>query len=163
MRSKKTLSLLGALELDQLHLGDMCESDSNFKFLNIVTDGLSVNKLAAKMMTFSGVGQVCYTIANIFEKQKVMGQTHSTVTAELSVFDALIVFFSVCAAHTLSNEPVGAVVLFSSYSSYYIHPSTIQTHQPTLGPRKDCVKILRMDAFCGFATCGQISHVSYTN
>ena len=51
INSKTAASLLGALEIDQLHLDDMAGSDLNFKFVNIVADGSAVNKLAVKTLT----------------------------------------------------------------------------------------------------------------
>ena len=60
--SKTAISLLGALELDQLAIDAMCASDNNFKFLNIVTDGSAVNKLAAKIMTILRDSSILATI-----------------------------------------------------------------------------------------------------
>ena len=53
IHSENALSLLGALELDKLSLDVFVASDANYKFLNIVTDGSSVNKLAVRIMTIS--------------------------------------------------------------------------------------------------------------
>ena len=52
--SKTAISLLGALELEKLCLGDMASADLSFKFINIVADGSDVNKLAANTLTSFG-------------------------------------------------------------------------------------------------------------
>ena len=49
--TKSAISLLGGLELDQLGLDKFVTSDANYKFLNIVADGSSVNRLAVRMIT----------------------------------------------------------------------------------------------------------------
>ena len=48
--TKTALSMLGALELDQLCLDVFNRADGNYKFLNLVSDGSSVNKLAVRML-----------------------------------------------------------------------------------------------------------------
>ena len=42
---------LGAIELDQLHLGDMAAGGSDFKFVNIVAGGPDVSNLAVDTLT----------------------------------------------------------------------------------------------------------------
>ena len=41
--------MLGALDLDQLCVDVLVASDGNYKFLNLVPDGSSVDKLAVRM------------------------------------------------------------------------------------------------------------------
>ena len=48
---KTALGLIGALNEPSLGLQKMCSADSHWKFIKIVTDGHSVNKLAVKMLT----------------------------------------------------------------------------------------------------------------